>query len=382
MAAPNRHPTAPMPPTDPPDIAIFVATSGHSGVDRVIRNLCGEFSRRGLRVDLLHVAGHGPWLDPAPDNVRVVELGSAHVHTSLLPLVRYLRRERPRALLSDKDKVNRTALLARWLARVPTRVVVRIGTTVSKNLERRSRLQRWVQVLSMRWFYRAAATVVVPSEGAADDLARVARLPRAHIRAVPSPIITPQLEKAAEADPSHPWLGDPERPVVLGVGELCARKDFATLMWAFARLRAERPCRLLLLGEGRQRTKLEALAAELGVARDVDLPGFVDNPYAYMARADLFVLSSNCEGAPVVLMEALALGTPVVSTDCPSGPAEILEGGQHGTLVPVGDAAALAEAMTATLEQPLNRQTLQTAADRYRVEASADQYLAALGLAN
>lgn len=310
----------------------------------------------------------------------MVELGSAHVHTSLIPLVRYLRRERPRVLLADKDKVNRTALLARWLARVPTRVVVRIGTTVSKNLERRGALKRWGQVLSMRWFYRAAAAVLVPSEGAADDLAHVARLPRSHIRAVPSPIITPDLEHAAEADPGHPWPGDPQRPLLLGVGELCARKDFATLLRAFARLRAERPCRLLLLGEGRQRAKLEALAAELGVAEDVELPGFVDNPYAYMARADLFVLSSVCEGAPVVLMEALALGTPVVATDCPSGPAEILEGGRHGALVPVGDADALAQAMAATLEHPPQRPALRAAADRYRVETSADRYLDALGL--
>lgn len=369
-----------MPITNPPKLAIFVATSGHSGVDRVIRNLCEEFSRRGLRVDLLHVAGHGPWLDPVPENVRIVELGSSHVHTSLIPLVRYLHRERPRALLADKDKVNRTALMARWLARVPTRVVVRIGTTVSKNLERRGVLQKWVQVLSMRRFYRRAAAVVVPSEGAANDLAQVARLPRSHIRAVPSPIITPQLQQAAEAGPGHSWLGDPERPLVLGVGELCARKDFTTLLQAFAQLRARQPCRLLLLGEGRQREKLEALAAELGVAEDVDLPGFVDNPYAYMARADLFVLSSVCEGAPVVLMEALALGIPVVATDCPSGPSEILEGGRHGALVPVGDVDALAQAMAATLDQPPARQALRAAADRYRVEVSADHYLNALGL--
>jgi len=362
-----------------PRIALFLATSGHSGVDRVMRNLCDEFSRRGLRVDLLHVAGHGPYLDPVPEHVRIINLGSAHVHTSLIPLVRYLRRERPEALLSDKDKVNRTALMARWLARVPTRVVVRIGTTVSKNLERRGAVQRWVQVLSMRWFYRAATAVVVPSEGAADDLAQVAKLPRSHIRAVPSPIITPRLEQAAEADPHHPWLGAPEWPVVLGVGELCARKDFATLMRAFASLRAKQPCRLILLGEGRQREKLEALARELDIGEDVDLPGFVDNPYAYMARADLFVLSSICEGAPVVLMEALALGTPVVATDCPSGPAEILEGGRYGTLVPVGDAAALAEAMGATLDRPPERRSVQAASDRYRAEVSADHYLDVLG---
>lgn len=367
-----------MPLNTPPQIAIFVATSGHSGVDRVITNLVGEFSRRGLRVDLLHVANHGPYLDPVPEHVRVVELGSAHVNSSLLPLVRYLRRERPAALLSDKDKVNRIALLARRLARVATRVVVRIGTTVSKNLERRGPVQRWTQYTSMRLFYRHADAVVVPSAGAAEDLARIARLPAGRVRVTPSPVITPRLEALAREAPGHPWLRYRQGPVVLGVGELCARKDFATLIRAFARVRERTGARLVVLGEGRKRAELEALVSELGLADAVALPGFESNPYAHMARADCFVLTSTCEGAPVVLMEALALGTPAVATDCPSGPREILADGRYGPLVPVGDVDALAGAITATLESPLPAATLREAARPYTSGRSADAYLEAL----
>lgn len=360
-------------------LAVFAATSGHSGVDRVLRNLIPGFAARGLRVDLLHVRNHGPYLEPVPSNVRIVELGTSHVNTSLLPLVRYLRQERPAALLSDKDKVNRLALLARWLAGVNTRVVVRMGTTVSKNLERRTRLDRFTQYSSIRLFYRHAHNIIVPSQGAAEDLARIARLSVARVRVVPSPAVTPALEAAAKEPPRHPWLVTKDRPVILGVGELSGRKDFATLLRAFALLRAERPCRLVIYGEGSKRESLRRLAVELGVADVVDLPGFTENPYAEMAAADVFALTSVCEGAPVVLMEALGVGTPVVSTDCPSGPREILAGGRYGPLAPIGDAAAVAAGLRQMLDHPTGRALLAEAASPYTLSASTEAYLAALG---
>jgi glycosyltransferase involved in cell wall biosynthesis len=315
-----------------------------------------------------------------PPNVRVVELGTAHVNTSLLPLIRYLRRERPAALLSDKDKVNRLALLARWLARVDTRVVVRMGTTVSKNLERRTPLDRLVQYASIRFFYRHAHNIIVPSQGAAGDLARIAGLPLTRVQVAPSPAVTPVLEAAARIPPRHPWLRDKTQPVILGVGELSSRKDFATLLRAFALLRGERQCRLVIYGEGTKREMLRRLAAELGVAADVDLPGFTDNPYAEMAAADVVALTSICEGAPVVLMEALGVGTPVVSTDCPSGPREILADGRYGPLAPVGDADAVATGLRQMLDHPTDRALLAEAAARYTLSASADAYLDALDL--
>ncbi|HEX9668011.1 MAG TPA: glycosyltransferase [Thermoanaerobaculia bacterium] len=365
---------------DPPRLAIFLATSGHSGVDRVMTNLIGEFARRGVSIDLVQIANHGPFFATLPAGVRRIDLGTAHVASSFGPLARYLRRERPAALLTDKDRLNRMALWARRLTGVPTRVAVRVGTTVSENLARRGWLQRRLQYASIRLFYPWADAILVPSQGVAEDLARAGRLDPRRISVVPSPIAGERLRAQAAEPASHPWFDDRGVPVVLGVGELCARKDFATLIRAFARLRGERPCRLIILGEGRQRPQLESLVRELGIDRDVALPGFVPNPYADMARAALFVLSSRCEGAPVVLMEALAVGVPVVATDCPSGPREILRDGTVGALAPIGDDAALARSMAATLAHPPAAAELRAAAAPFSVAASARAYAAALGL--
>lgn len=362
-----------------PDLALFLATSGHSGVDRVFRNLVPALAARGLRVDVLGIAGHGPYWDALPEGVRRIELGARHVNSALPALVRYLRRERPRAMLSDKDRVNRAAIWARGLAGVDTRLGVRLGTTVSVNLASRAAPDRWLQTWSMRTLYRCAEAVLVPSHGAAEDLARHARLPLERIRVVPSPIVAPDMGTRAAAPAEHPWFDDGGPPLILGVGELSERKDFATLIRAHARLRRTHDCRLLILGEGRRRGELERLAIELGTRDAVALPGFVPNPYPYMARAAAFALSSRWEGMPVVLIEALALGTPVIACDCPSGPAELLDGGRLGALVPVGDDAALAAALADTLAAPPAREALRAAAAPYAVDASARAYLAALG---
>ncbi len=364
----------------PPRIAVFLSTSGHSGVDRAARNLIPALARRGYPVDLLKVRGHGPHLDGPPPGVRVIDLGSRYTYACLPGLVGYLRRERPAVLLADKDRVNRTALLARALARVPTRLVLRSGMTISLDLAERGPLERWVQRTSMGRLYPYAEQVIVPSAGAADDMAHYTGLARGHIRVVPTPIVPASLFNKPLPRPDHPWIGDPEYPLILSVGELSGRKGFDTLIRAFALLRARRPARLMILGKGSARERLIALAGGLGVADDVALPGFVPEPYAYMAHADLFAFSSVREGLPLVLVEALAVGTPVVSTDCPSGPREVLEGGRYGPLVPVGDPDALGAAMAATLDSRLPAETLREAARPYEIEAATDAYLDAMGL--
>ncbi len=361
-------------------LAIFAATSGHSGVDRNLKNLIPAIAERGVRVDLLHVENHGPWLPTIPPGVEVIRLGSAHVNTSLLPLLRYLRRVRPDAILCDKDKVNRLALWARRLTGVSTRVGVRLGITVSSNLANRSLLQRHIQTTSMRMFYRWADAIIVPSHGVAADLAGITRLPVKHIQVLPNPVVTPELEKLSREEVTHPWLQKHTAPVILGIGEFSARKDFATLIRGFALLRKQFRCRLIILGKGRQKEALEALTRQLQIDNDVDLPGFMDNPYPWMRQADLFVLSSRLEGFGNVLAEALATGTPVVSTDCPNGPAEILDHGRNGPLVPVGDHVALARAMQQVLTYPPAPALLEAAVQPYRSEISAARYLEALGL--
>ena len=177
----------------------------------------------------------------------------------------------------------------------------------------------------------------------------------------------------------HPWFLPGEPPVILGVGRLTQAKDFPTLIRAFALVRKKHPARLMILGEGEERSKLETLVQELGLEKEVSLPGFVDNPYKYMKRAAVFVLSSKWEGFGNVLVEAMALGTPVVSTNCPSGPAEILENGRWGRLVPVGDVYALAEAIIETLDEEHHPDVANRAKD-FAVELAVEKYINVLGV--
>jgi len=364
----------------PPRIAFLLATSGHSGVDRAMQHLIPELARRGYPVDLLHVRRHGPYLEEPIPGLRIIDLGTSHTYTSLFNVIRYLRRTKPQVLFADKDRVNRTALLARWLSRSGTRLVLSTGTTISIDLTSRGPLDRWIQRNSMGRLYPYADSIIVPSRGVADDMSRYTGLARERITVAPRPVIPEVLLNEPQEVPDHPWFHTPGIPLILGAGELCDRKDFATLLRAFAILHGQRPCRLMIVGRGKRRDDLLALARELGVADDVTLPGFVDSTYPYMAHADLFAFTSRWEGLGFVLLEALATGTPVVSTDCPSGPSEILQQGRYGELVPVGDHTALADAMARTLDQPLPVETLRQAVQPYTVKAATDGYLRAMGL--
>jgi glycosyltransferase involved in cell wall biosynthesis len=361
-------------------VAIFVSFSGQGGVERMILNLCEGLSRTGLLVDLVLVKAESLHEMELPAGVTIVNLNARHTLTSLIALVRYLRAVRPVALLAAKDRAIKVAALARAFARVPVRLVGRLGTTVSAALEGQGRLRRAAWHAGMRRFYPRVDRIVAVSEGVAADVRQITGLSPGRVQVVRNPVWTSRLERLASEPARHPWFSGRSVPVILGAGRLTRQKDFPTLVRAFAQARAKRPCRLVILGDGRQRDELLALAKELGVADDVALPGFQRNPYAWLARASLFVLSSAWEGSPNVLTEALALGVPVVATDCPSGPREILAGGRYGKLVPVGDADALAGAMIETLERPLPRETLQEAARPYTLEASTSGYLEALGL--
>jgi glycosyltransferase involved in cell wall biosynthesis len=363
-------------------VAFFLATSGHSGVDRLMRNLIPAVARRGYAVDQLKVREHGPDLGDAP-GVRVVDLGSSHVWSSLPALTRYLRREQPVVMLSDKDKVNRCGVVARALAGGTdrTRLVLRSGTTISVDLAHRGPFDRWVQRNSMRWLYRRAHAVVVPSDAAARDLVTYTGLPAALVRALPSPVLSAALLERRPAPPDHPWFAKDQPPVILGTGELSPRKDFATLVRAFARLRASgRSCRLVILGRGGQGAALRALADQLGVGQDLDLPGFREDVPAFMAHAAAFALCSRWEGLGIVLVEAMACGTPVVSTDCPSGPRELLRNGELGDLVGIGDDAAIAAALERLLDRPKDPERYRDAVRRYEIESATTGYLAAMGL--
>ncbi len=363
-----------------PRIAVLISFSGAGGVERMVLNLVEEFARRGYGVDLLLIRAEGEHLRELPEGVNVIRLGVKHTLASVLPLARWLHRNRPPVLLVAKDRAGRAALWARRLAGVDTRIAIRLGTNLSAALAGRGWLKRVTRTLPMRWSYRMAERIIAVSHGVAKDTARITGLPPGRISVAHNPVITPRLLALAEAPLDHPWLAEGEAPVILGAGRLTRQKDFPTLIRAFAQARAQRPCRLIILGDGGQRDELLAQAAELGVANDVDLPGFAANPYAWMRQAGLFVLSSRWEGSPNVLTEAMACGTPVVSTDCPSGPRETLQDGRFGPLVPMGDADALGQAIIDTLANPPSAETIQAAVTDFAVAHSADEYLDILGL--
>ncbi len=358
----------------PGPIAFFLPSVRGGGAQRVIVNLAQGLTERGLPVDVVLATAEGVFLDQLPESVRVVDLGVRRLIRSLAPLTGYLRRERPRILVSSMSHANLIALWAARLARRSTPVMVTVHNTMSQSTPDEGGLSARLSPHLLRAFYPWAASVVAVSRGAADDLARTSGLSRDRVEVVYNPVITPAMLAQAGRRPDHPWFAAGEPPVVLGVGRLTRQKDFPTLIRAFAEVRRQRAARLIILGEGEDRPALEALIAELRVGGDVALPGFREDAMACMAGSALFVLSSAWEGLPTVLIEALAAGVRVVSTDCPSGPREILQDGRLGDLVPVGDVAALAGAMSRALEAPPTTVPAESLAPFTR-DAAVDHYL-------
>ena len=354
--------------------AFFLPSLVGGGAERVIVNLAQGITERGIRVDLVLAAAEGPLLDQLPPAVRLIDLGATRVLRSIVPLARYLRRERPRVLVSSMGHANLVAVWAARLAGLVVPVIVTEHNTLSQETSRQSRLSGKLWPHLLRTFYPWATTIVAVSRGAADDLARTSGLPRDRVEVVYNPVITPTMMALARQAPDHPWFAAGQPPVILGVGRLTRQKDFATLLRAFAEVRRQRPARLLILGEGEDRPALEALATELAVADDLALPGFQENALAFMAGSAVFALSSAWEGLPTVLIEALAAGTRVVSTDCPSGPREILQDGRLGALVPVGNAAALAAAILEAMDRPTSV-VPPDALTPFTRDASVDHYL-------
>lgn len=358
-------------------IALYLPSLRGGGAERVMVILANGFAERGFEVDLVLANAEGPYLNQVSSQVRIIDLKSSRVLTSLPGLARYLRRERPTAMLSAMGHANVVAVVASRVAAVSTRVIVSERANFSVSRRHAKSIQAKAMGPFMRWAYRRADAIVAVSGGVADDLTASLGLPRSSISVVYNPVDTGSVRKLAGQPEHHPWLPSKEIPVLIGVGRLEPQKDFSCLIKAFAKLRESRDARLIILGEGGLRADLEREIRRLGLEEDICLPGFVDNPFSAMTRADLFVLSSRWEGLPNVLIQAMACGTPVVSTDCPSGPVEILEDGKWGRLIPVGDAEALAEAIAATLNDTKHPDVAARAAD-FSVDRAVDGYLRVL----
>lgn len=281
-------------------------------------------------------------------------------------IVGYIRRENPDIIFPGTRQVDAPALMATHLTGNPPPVVPILRNAVEKRNERAQRRHRLL--------FASAAHVVAVSDGVADSAKTEFGIPKEKITTIYNPVVSPDIDRLKMQTPDHPWLSDNGPTIVLACGRFKKSKDYPTLIKAFSLLSAQRPCRLIILGDGELRNQTEQLVQELNLQEKVSLPGWTDNPFAFMFRASLFALSSRNEGLPGVLIQALACGCPCVSTDCPSGPAEILQGGKIGPLVPVGDHIAFADAMAQTLDNPPDKRELLERASFFSVQKSIQMY--------
>ncbi|MET1030854.1 glycosyltransferase [Domibacillus tundrae] len=336
-------------------VALFLPSLVGGGAERVMLSLASEFAEQEHHVDLVLAKASGEYMDQVPANIHIVDLDTSRVLYSLFPLIRYLKENRPQSVLSALDHTNIIAICAVTIANVNVRTIVSIHNNLThlSKVKKKRFVTQWIPSL-MKWSYKRADKVVAVSQGVAEDAMQRLELPEEKVQVIYNPVVDERLIEKADEPIDHPWFADGEPPVLLAVGRLTPEKDFPNLLRAFAKLRKTRPARLIILGEGEKRAEMEKLIKELGISQDVQLPGFVNNPYAYMKNARLFVLSSLSEGLPTALIEALACGTEVVSTDCPSGPREILQGGRYGSLVRIEDSEALFQAMKERLDMPDN----------------------------
>lgn len=396
-----------------PRLAFVLPAMAAGGMEQVTLATMQALSDQGYAVDLVLERRLGPYLSRVPDSAGLFGLAKGSKWSAYAALIRarprdgltqlarmlfhrvnyvplrrvrslaaYLREREPDIIFVSHGRMPILALWARAIAGVlSSRLVIIEHSTLSRWLEvftdEPARHRQWqYRVQLARQFYPQADGIVAVSDGVGDDLARTLALSPRVITTIYNPVVGPDLRAAAQQPFAHPWFADGQPPVLLAVGRLVREKNFSALIEAFAYIRQQRPARLLILGEGEQRPYLEAQIERYGLIDDVAMPGWADNPYVYMRHSAVFVLCSLFEGLGIVLVEAMACGCPVVATDCPSGPREVLDGGRHGLLVPMNDTQALADAIMTRLDTPCDTAALQARAEDFSIEKGAATYRA------
>jgi glycosyltransferase involved in cell wall biosynthesis len=365
-----------------PDVALFLPTLYSGGAERVQLNLARYFLDRGLRVDFVVCKYFGSLKDKVPEGVRLISLDARKVMFSAPAYLRYLRIARPSVVLSSVENAAIISCIGKILSSHRHRLLVRLDNSLSEPGILPMQMHRWPVMTAIASTFHAADAFVAVSGGLKEQLGRLPGLSNKPIRAIYNPIIHEGFEAQADLTPALPSSIKPGEPFVLAVGRLHKQKGYRHLLLAFARVVKQRPSHLIILGEGHDREELQDLASSFGIAPYVHFLGYASNPLAYMRRAAVFVLSSFAEGFGNVIVEALACGTPVVSTDCPHGPREILSDGRYGTLVRVGDVDALARAIVAKLNvpKPAMSEELKEHLQLFSIETIGKRYIEELGL--
>ncbi|HAX77742.1 MAG TPA: glycosyl transferase [Cyanobacteria bacterium UBA11372] len=367
-------------------IAFLLPNLKGGGLERVGLNLIKGMMGRNLKLDLVLTSAIGEFLSDVPSEIRTIDLKTPmgfrlkSAAESILPLKKYLQKEKPDIVVSHLYIYNIVAAIAKILAMSPTYLVLVEHASLYESRNRGRGTQVWLLPLLMRYLYPLAGSVIAVSQSLARELEADLKLKPNSIKTIYNPVINESLFLKAKEAVEHPWFKEGEPPVILGVGRLATQKDFPTLIRAFAMVRQVQPARLVILGDGPEKAKLAALIQELNLENDVALLGFTKNPYAYMARAGVFVLSSAWEGLPTVLIEAMAIGTPIVSTNCKNGPEEILDGGKYGELVSVGNSEAMAQSILGVLSGD-RKQVDPDWLDQFTWKTAIQNYLNLLGIA-
>lgn len=355
-------------------VAIYLPHLRCGGAEVSVVRLAEAMAARGIPTRLIiHRSDQsGPLLNP---KVEVVELDADRSAAALPKLAAFLRHTRPRVLLSALTHNNLVAIAAGMLAHCGTKVVVSEHAPISHQVDMHGGWRYRALPHLLPPFYSCAHGVVAVSRGVAEDMAEMGCTHRRMV-VIHNPVLPCHWQDLANESLDDPWLRLGAPPVMLSAGRLSPEKDFTTLLRAFHLVRRQRPdVRMIILGEGPERQALSNEAERLGLGDSLRLPGYVANPFPMMRRAALFALSSLHEGFGNVLVEAMACGTPVISTDCPVGPREILDNGRWGRLVPVGATQSMADAMLATLAEPSQDIERRRHAELYSADASVDAYL-------
>lgn len=356
-------------------IAIVLPDLRGGGAERMHVHLANEWARRGHSVALVLLRRRGELVSLVSQPVAVEDLNADRIRAGLWPLRAYLRRARPDVVLSAMWPLTSISVIAWLLAGRGARLFVSDHTPLSVSSRREPQGSPALLEALVRLTYPRASGIIAVSHGVREDLCRLGRLSAARVNVIHNPAAIGAASHREPREVRERLWGAGFAHHILSVGSLTPAKDHASLIRAFAALSPELNAKLTILGEGPLRSDLERLVGALGLHDRVSMPGFVMDPYVWLRSADLFVLSSRWEGFGNAIVEALECGVPVVSTDCASGPSEILEEGRYGRLVPVDDLPALTAAMTAGLTEPHDRDALVARARVFSVTAVADQYL-------
>lgn len=377
------NPRMPKPNTlSPRPLALLMPNFEAGGAERVMLRLAQGLAEAGHTVHLIVLSDHGPYRSMLPTQhprLQVHSLQARRAWRAIPAMVRYLRREQPVAVLSALFHCNFLAVVSRAVARLlqgrrpSTRVVVTEHNTLDFVRSLVSPLRWWVYERAWRWTYPRADAVVCVSEGIAQGLGKALPQLQSKFHVISNPVVTNEMLRQSHAALDHPWVRPGQPPLVLAAGRLIPAKGFDVLLTAFKLVQDKLPARLVILGEGPERQNLQARIEAMRMTDTAKLHGFAHNPYAWMRRCAVFVLSSRHEGLPGALIEAMACGSQVVATNCPHGPEEILENGLWGRLVPADDAPALADAIVATLQSTENLDAT-VRARAYNLETAVRRY--------